>query len=64
MGPVLCHGDFHMWNVAFDSESDSGVRFFDFQVSHQHQDKISGIWAILRLFLVLEILSPFKELKS
>lgn len=33
MGPVLCHGDFHMWNVAFNKESDDGgVRFFDFQI--------------------------------
>lgn len=33
VGRVLCHGDFHMWNVAFDRESDSSVRFFDFQAS-------------------------------
>ena len=32
MGPVLCHGDFHMWNVAFDRKSDLAVRFFDYQV--------------------------------
>ena len=31
--PVLCHGDFHMWNVAFDTESDISVKFFDFQAS-------------------------------
>ena len=35
MGPVLCHGDFHMWNVAFSEGSDSAVRFFDFQVSQE-----------------------------
>ena len=32
VGPVLCHGDFHMWNVAF-GEQQRRVRFFDFQVN-------------------------------
>ena len=28
---LLCHGDFHMWNMAFD-DGLSGVKFFDLQV--------------------------------
>lgn len=27
----LCHGDFHMWNIAFDENSKEDVKFFDYQ---------------------------------
>ncbi len=29
---VFCHGDFHMWNVAFDKQGQGRVKLFDFQV--------------------------------
>lgn len=27
----LCHGDFHMWNIAFDENSKENLKFFDYQ---------------------------------
>lgn len=29
---VVCHGDFHMWNLAFPKNSNGDPRFFDFQI--------------------------------